>query len=116
MTARINTRRLAQRRGCHIPQHGRSHREPLGRPQGGSEQVGQGEAQRRSNRVRGTTRAAWGMGYSVIICLDFGVKACNQRSVNSRTARQLWPACDEQAVFLEVSPVFLWSWSLTWAS
>lgn len=56
-------------------------RRASGQARGGTEQVG------RSNRARGTTRAAWGMGYSLIFCLDFGVKACNQRSVNSRTAR-----------------------------
>lgn len=66
--------------------------------------------------MRGNIRVVWGMEYSLIICLDFGVKACNQRSANSRTARQLCPGCDEWAVFIEVSPVFLLSWSLTWVS
>lgn len=92
---------------------------PLGRPRSGTSTWGRGKHRGEAGdqtELRGTIRAVWGMEYSLIICLDFGVKACSQRSVNSRTARQLCPACDEWAVFLEVSPVFLLSWSLTWAS
>lgn len=54
--------------------------------------------------MRGTIRAVQGMEYSLIIYLDFGVKACNQRSANSRTARQLCPACDEWACFPRGEP------------
>jgi len=40
-----------------------------------------------------------GLEYSCVICLDFGVKAQNQRSVNSRAEKQPSPAYDQWGCF-----------------
>lgn len=71
---------------------------PPGGCRGRREQAQRGKL-REGREIRSVVRAVCGLEYSRVICLDFGVKARNQRSVNSRAEKQPSPAYDEQGCF-----------------